>query len=184
MDDGHMFDICEETTLIKVAGNGVKVMTKGKYRLTFTALMKSTSKSPINVEIQRVRNGSIKIIGLTGVNMQAKQGNPHLGISTTIDMIEDLQKDDLIEIKQTDTGNSSYLRSSEWNLLRLEGHMINSPGLSCLIVNNKIRCNEEDHERDNVKITETGLYEVALNGVTFQVSKTGTNYDYLIFCFI
>ena len=76
----------------------------------------------------------------------------------------------LIEIKQTDTGNGSFLRSSDWNLLRLEGHMINSPGLSCLIVNNKIRCNEEDHERDNVKITEAGLYEVALNGVTFQVS--------------
>ena len=70
-------------------------------------------------------------------------------------------------------GNSSYLRSSDWNLVRLEGHMIEQEGLKCEILNNKLRCNEEDEERDSIKITESGLYEVVLSGLTMQVGIQG-----------
>ena len=85
-------------------------------------------------------------------------------------MLENLQKDDFIDIKQLDSGNGSYLRSSDWNLVRLEGHVMENSGLNCMIISNKIRCNEEQDDRDSIKITETGLYEVSLGGMTLQVS--------------
>ena len=145
-------------------------MSSGKYRLTFTGLMKSTSNSPINIEIRRIRDEDVKVIGRTGATIQADQGTPQLGISSTVDMLENLMKDDFIDIKQLDSGNSSYLRSSDWNLVRLEGHVIGNNGLNCMIVSDKIRCNEEKEDRDSIKITEAGLYEVSLGGMTFQVS--------------
>ena len=166
----QLFDFCEDSDLIQNYEKGIKIMVSGKYRLTFTGLMKSTSKSPINIEIRRVRDEDVKVIGRTGAKIQADQGTPQLGISSTVDMLENLMKDDLIDIRQLDSGNSSYLRSSDWNLVRLEGHVMENSGLNCMIVSNKIRCNEEKEDRDNIKITEAGLYEVSLSGMTFQVS--------------
>ena len=48
--------------------------------------------------------------------------------------------------------------------------MDNDLGLNCNILNNRIRCNEEQGETDSIKITEPGMYEISLSGMTFQVS--------------
>ena len=172
MEEGEtkMFDTCQRSYLIENLPNGLKILKTGKYRFTFTVLMKSTSQSSINLEILRKRCNTVKVIGFTGASIGAEQGEPQLGISTSVDMLEMLMENDIIEIKQSSSGNSSYLRSSDWNLVRLEGHLIDQDGLNCQISDNKIMCNDEEAERDSIKITESGMYEISLNGLTFIVS--------------
>ena len=60
------------------------------------------------------------------------------------------------------------MRSSDWNLVRLEGHLIDQDGLSCDISNDTIKC-KDDEEKERIKITESGLYEISLSGVASQV---------------
>ena len=60
------------------------------------------------------------------------------------------------------------MRSSDWNLVRLEGHLVEQDGLQCDISDDKIKC-KGDEEKDRIKITESGLYEISLNGVASQV---------------
>ena len=169
-ENTKMFDTCQRSYLIENLPNGIRILKTAKYRFTFTGLMKSTSQSSINVEIVRRRCNNEKVIGFTGASIEAEQGEPQLGISTSVDMLEMLMENDIIEIKQSSSGNNSYLRSSDWNLIRLEGHLIDQDGLNCQITFNKIVCNEEEAERDSIKITEPGMYEISLSGLTFIVS--------------
>ena len=60
------------------------------------------------------------------------------------------------------------MRSSDWNLVRLEGHLIDQDGLNCDISNDTIKC-KDDEEKERIKITESGLYEISLSGVASQV---------------
>ena len=96
-----------------------------------------------------------------------------LGLSTSLDMLEDLTEDDLIQIKQTGSGEESFLRSSDWRLLRLEGHKTDQTGLVCEILGSAsdLQCNIGTVVEDNaIRITKAGLYELTLNGLIFQVS--------------
>ena len=60
------------------------------------------------------------------------------------------------------------MRSSDWNLVRLEGHLIDQDGLNCDVSNDTIKC-KDDEEKERIKITESGLYEISLSGVASQV---------------
>ena len=82
----------------------------------------------------------------------------------------DLIEGDLLQIKLTEAGDGSFLRSSDWRLLRLEGHKTQYPGLVCEILDptTVLQCNNEDNA---VRITTSGLYELTLNGLIFQVSS-------------
>ena len=124
-----VFDTCEESELMKMVENGAKIMKSGKYQLSFTSLMKSTSDVPIKVEIRRIRDTKEnKMIGMTAVNLAAEQGQPEIGLSSSLLMMEDLQENDILEIIQSSSNGSSFLRSSDWNLLRLEGHLASQTG--------------------------------------------------------
>ena len=138
--------------------------------MTFTALMKANTNSPIMIELTRLRGGVNKSLGVSGIMIDAVQGEPELGLSTSLDMLEDLMEGDLIQIKQTAAGDGSFLRSSDWRLLRLEGHKTQYPGLVCEILDptTVLQCNNEDNA---VRITTSGLYELTLNGLIFQVSS-------------
>ena len=139
-----------------------------------TALMKATSNSPIMTEITRLRGGVSESLGVSGIMIDAAQGEPELGLSTSLDMLEDLVEGDLIQIKQTEAGDGSFLRSSDWRLLRLEGHRTDQTGLVCDILGPvaDLHCNTGPAlvEDNAIRITKSGLYELTLNGLIFQVS--------------
>ena len=124
-----VLDTCEESDLMEMVENGAKIMKSGKYQLSFTSLMKSTGFVPITVEIRRIRSSEDKkMIGTNTVNLSSKQGQPEVGLSSSIFMMEELQRDDILEITQSSSNGSSFLRSSDWNLLRLEGHLASKTG--------------------------------------------------------
>ena len=60
------------------------------------------------------------------------------------------------------------MRSSDWNLVRLEGHLIDQDGLNCDVSNDTIKC-KDDEEKERIKIKESGLYEISISGVASQV---------------
>ena len=124
-----VFDTCEETDLMEMMENGAKIKKSGKYQLSFTALMKSTGYVPITVNIRRLRSSEEqKLIGTNMVNLSSKQGKPEVGLSSSVFMMEELEEDDILEITQSTSNGSSFLRSSDWNLLRLEGHLAGQTG--------------------------------------------------------
>ena len=124
-----VFDTCEETDLMEMMENGAKIKKSGKYQLSFTALMKSTGYVPITVNIRRLRSSEEqKLIGTNMVNLSSKQGKPEVGLSSSVFMMEELEEDDILEITQSTSNGSSFLRSSDWNLLRLEGHRAGQTG--------------------------------------------------------
>ena len=128
-DMNSVFDTCEKTELMEMVENGAKIKRSGKFRLSFTALMKSTGFVPITVQIRRIRaTGENKLLGTNTVNLSSKQGQPEAGLSSSIFMMEELEKDDILEITQSSSNGSSFLRSSDWNLLRLEGHLAGKTG--------------------------------------------------------
>ena len=104
-DDNKLFDLCDESNLVQSTEKGLKVSQTGNYRMTFTGLLKSTSSSPIKIEIMRVRQSVSIVIGTTEISIVAKLGEPELGISTAVDMLEQLEEDDQIEIIQIQTGS-------------------------------------------------------------------------------
>ena len=174
-DTADIFDVCNDQDLIEMTRDGILVKTGGRYRMTFTALMKATSTSPMMVEITRVRDGLTKTLGLTGLRIDTLQGQPQLGLSSSLDMLEELEENDLIEIKQIESGEESFLRSSAWRLLRLDGHITTDWGIACdvqISEAGKLSCTDQAESRvENVlRIERSGLYELALSGVTFQVS--------------
>ena len=69
----------------------------------------------------------------------------------------------------------SFLRSSSWRLLRLEGHMIKQSGIVCEMGpdSRQLYCDDETglSKENPIRIKKSGLYELALSGVTFQVSR-------------
>ena len=174
----NIFDVCNDQRLMKQTENGMLVLTAGRYRMTLTALMKATSNSPIMIEIARLRGGLTESLGVSGIMIEAAQGEPELGLSTSLDMLEDLLEGDLIQIKQTEAGGGSFLRSSDWRLLRLEGHRTDQTGLLCEILGpaGGLQCNAGPGpglapvEDNAIRITKAGLYELTLNGLIFQVS--------------
>ena len=105
-DTEKLFDICDESNLVKNTDNGLKVSQSGNYRMTFTGLLKSTGSSPIKIEIMRVRQSVSIVIGTTEISITAKLGEPELGLSTAVDMLEPLEEDDQIEIIQIQTGTN------------------------------------------------------------------------------
>ena len=104
-DDHKLFDLCDESNLVQSTEKGLKVSQTGNYRMTFTGLLKSTGSSPIKIEIMRVRQSVSIVIGTTEISIVAKLGEPELGISTAVDMLEQLEEDDQIEIIQIQTGS-------------------------------------------------------------------------------
>lgn len=118
--------------------------------------------------IQRLRGEEKKTIGQSNVNIGTTQGVPELGISTSIFMTESLEEGDIIGIEVL--GNNSFLRSSEWNLLRLEGHMVEDEGFLCNMENKNMECSLKTKEIDALQITEPGFYELALHGQVILVS--------------
>ena len=51
-----VFDTCEEDSeLVSMIDSGAKILKGGHYKLSFTALMKSTGSVPLKVEIVRRR---------------------------------------------------------------------------------------------------------------------------------
>ena len=131
----EVFDTCEETDLLEMLQDGAKILKSGKYQLSFTALMKSTGSNPLTVELTRVRpadgRAKEKLIGRRSVDFRSRQGYPEVGLSASIFMMEELEENDMIKIVQTTSNGSSFLRSSDWNLLRLEGHLAGRTGNPC-----------------------------------------------------
>ena len=168
-DEKDIFQ-CDESALVSDEPEGIKFHQNGVYRITFTGLLKSASNSSIEVLIQRVRGLEKKIIGQSKITMEMFQGEPDLGLSTSIFMVEKLEMGDIIGIEQVVLGNNSFLRSSEWKLLRLEGHLIEEEGFLCEKDNERMECSQNSKKIDNIKITESGFYELALHGQVVLVS--------------
>ena len=85
-----VLDTCEESDLMEMVENGAKIMKSGKYQLSFTSLMKSTGFVPITVEIRRIRSSEEKkIIGTNTVNLSSKQGQPEVGLLSSMIMMEE-----------------------------------------------------------------------------------------------
>ena len=145
--------------------------------MTFTVLMKATSTSPVMIEIMRLRDGVLDSLGLTGVRIETLRGQPQLGLSSSLDMLEDLRQGDLLQITQTEAGPESLLRSSSWRLLRLEGHLLTQRATVCLLQGPQptLGCNAETGLTTGnvIRIDRSGLYELSVSGVTFQVSILG-----------
>ena len=171
VQETQMFDECEGVA--SVEEEGIKIFSSGRFRITFTGLLKTSTNNSILVEIHQTRNNDSKLLGSSELKFSALQGEPEIGLSTSIDIIEFIETGDFIEVSQKVSDSDSFLRSSEWKLLRVEGHLIDTEGLQCRVEQNKIKCNSDEKETDRLKITEAGFYELALYGQANLVSIQG-----------
>ena len=66
----------------------------------------------------------------------------------------------------------SYLRSSDWNLLRLEGDIIRD-GVECIFTQDRIFCGESDlvsvEQEKTIVVKSTNYYQISLSGFLTKV---------------
>jgi len=160
---GRLFDSCAESKIAKKTESGLMVNTSGKYRLSLSALVKILSSDLFQLMLER--NG--KPIGETRVQLEG--GKQDVGLSTTIVTLADLQKGDRITLNTVSKSDRNYLRSSKWNLLRLQGDLVDD-GLSCSFGQTvvKLSCQSSRLGRvkdgDKIVVQDGGLYEVGISG--------------------
>ena len=128
-DLSSVLDTCLPSSLLQ-PGHTLTIARSGTYTLTFTSLMKAVSGAPLSVSVWRAReNTSRLLLGSTGLQLNTSSDiTQEVGLSSSLVVQTSLLAGDRLELS-LDTANPSttFLRSSDWKLVRLEGHL-SQPG--------------------------------------------------------
>jgi len=157
-----MFDTCDNSDIMQMKGNSLEIQTSGRFRLSLTALIKSGGNDPFTVMVKR--NG--KSIGEAKLELGISGMSPEIGLSTTVVLLQELERGDKLSIDTDSPSGRSYLRSSGWNLVRLAGDLVEE-GAECTFTASTVICDNPslvEAVDGKLLLKKSNLYDISMSG--------------------